>query len=279
MTPQQLTREVENLFTLPEIYFQVKKVINHPASTIDDVARVVSQDPNISAQILKIANSAFFGFATQIDTISRAISIMGLAHLHNLVLAVSTTKSFNGINNELINLKSFWLHSIYVAAIAQLLARQSNILDSERLFVCGILHDIGHLVIYVTLPTHAASVLSRAKKEQIPLSTLETETFGFDYSDVGCELLKQWNLPADLYLPIQNHIHLSEEIDFLKESAIIHIAEILVLREESDKSHIVAPALNPIALQYLDIEESQLAAIQIEARKNMAEIIKLLFSR
>ena len=94
MTPQQLALEVENLFSLPEIFFQVKKAIDNPTSSIEDVAKIISQDPNISARLLKIANSSFFGFATKIESIARAISIMGLAHLQNLVLAVSATKAF-----------------------------------------------------------------------------------------------------------------------------------------------------------------------------------------
>lgn len=279
MTPQQLAQEVENLFSPPEIYFQVKKTIDHPKSTIEDVASIISQDPNISARILKIANSAFFGFATEIESITRAITIMGLAHLQNLVLAVSATKTFKGINSELINMKDFWLHSIYCAAIAQLVAKKCNILDSERLFVCGILHDIGHLVIYSTLPTHASNVLVRARHEHLPLEQLETEIFGFNYAEVGGELLKQWKLPASLYQPVRYHTQLQPDENFVLDSAIIHLANILVLREEFKKTGYTAPNLNPLALQLTELNEQDLELIKTEAKKNMADIIKLLFAK
>lgn len=279
MTPSQLVPQVENLFSLPEIYFQVKKTIDHPKSTIEDVAKIISQDPNISVRILNIANSAFFGFATKIDTITRAISIMGLSHLQNLILAISATKAFKGINKDLINMRDFWLHSVYCAAIAQLLGRKCNILDNERLFVCGILHDIGHLVMYSTLPTHAATVLSRAKIEQLPLEQLEVETFGFNYAEVGGELLKHWQLPASLYEPVQKHMDLQSAENFLLETAIVHLANILVLREEQKKTGIIAPEINPQAFQITGLSIEDIEPLKLEAKKNMADIVRLLFSK
>jgi HD-like signal output (HDOD) protein len=279
MTPQQLVQDVEHLFSLPEIYFQVKKAIDQPKSTIDGIAKVIIQDANISARILRIANSSFFGFGTKIETVSRAISIMGLAHLHNLVLAVSATKAFKGVNSELFSMKDFWLHSIYCAAIAQILARRCNILDNERLFVSGILHDVGHLVIYNSLPTHASKVLTRAKQENFPLQQLETEEFGFNYAEIGGELLKQWELPTSLYLPVQYHtkLHIAEQ--FALESAIVHLANIIVLREENKKTGYVAPDIDPLALQLTKLNEEDLELIRLEAKKNMADIIKLFFAK
>ena len=278
MTPQQLASEVENLFSLPEIYFRIRETIDHPKSNIDDVALIVSQDPNISARILKIANSSFFGIATEIDTVSRAISIMGLSHLHDLVLAVSVTKAFNGIDKTLVDMKSYWLHSVYCAAITHLMARKCNVLDSERLFVSGMLHDIGHLVIFTRLPTQVPDLLDRAKQEQKPLDVLEREIFGFDYAQVGGELLKLWNLPVSLYQSIQHHTKLEQENPFILDSAIIHLANIIVLQDENKKTGFIAPNFNPIAFQQTGLTDDDLAVIKIEARNYMADILKLLFS-
>lgn len=279
MSPHQLAQEVENLFSLPELYFQIKKTIEHPKSTLMDVANIISQDPNICARLLKIANSSFFGFASKIETIDRAISIMGLAHLQNLVLAISATKSFNAINNELISMKDFWLHSVYVATISQLLARKCQILDNERLFVSGLLHDIGHLVIYTTLPTHVNQVLVRAKNEERPLEQLETEIFGFNYADVGGELLKHWQLPASLYQPVQNHTHCQTDDEFALDTAIIHLANIMALQDEHKKTGYIPPQIATQAFQLTSISEQDLEAIKTEAKKNMADILKLLFAK
>lgn len=278
MTPQQLISEIEGLFSLPEVYLKVRESINNPKSSISDVALIVNQDPNISARILKIANSAFFGFATEINTVNRAISIMGLAQLHDIVLATSAVKAFKGISSDLINMKDFWLHSVFCATIARILARKCNVIDSERLFVCGVLHDLGHLVIYAKCPTHASKVLSRAKQENYPIVLLEKEILGFDYAEVGGELLKSWKLPASLYETVANHVHLKCDEQFSLDSAIIHIANILVLQEESHKTGFSPQDLDLQALQITGLNVEDLELVKIEAKRNMAEILKLLFT-
>lgn len=279
MTPEQLALEVENLFSLPEVYFKVKKTIDHPASTVNDVADIVIQDPNISARILRMVNSAFFGFATDIESISRAINIMGMAQLHDLVLTISATKTFRGINSDLINMKDFWLHSIYCAAIAKLLARKCNIVDSERLFVAGILHDIGHLVIYTELSSQAKEILEKAKREQIPLAQLEKHTLGFNYAEIGGALLKLWKLPDSLCQTVQKHTKIEPDEQFALDAAIIHIANIMVLQEEADKTGFKVPEFDPLSLQLTSLSDEDLTPIKIEAKQNMAAILKLLFTQ
>lgn len=279
MTPEKLASEVENLFSLPEVYFKIKKTIDHPASTVNDLAEIVVKDPNISARILRIVNSSFFGFATEIDSIPRAINIMGMAQLHDLVLTVSATKAFKGINSDLINMKDFWLHSVYSAAIAKLLARKCNVVDSERLFVSGLLHDIGHLVIYTKLPSQTLKLLEAAKTQQIPLSQLEKSTFGFDYAEVGGELLQFWKLPTCLIQSIKQHTQIQAEGQFAFDAAIIHIANIMVLQEESKKTGFKPPNFDSLSFQLTSLSEEDLEPIKTEAKKNMADILKLLFTQ
>ncbi len=278
MTPELLISEVKGLFSLPKVYLKVKESINDPKVTIDNVALIISQDPNIAAQILRIANSAFFGFATKIESISRAIFIMGLAQLHDIVLATSAVTAFKGISSDLINMKDFWMHSVYCATIARLLAQKSNVIDSERLFVCGILHDLGHLVIYVKCPNQASKILSQAKQGVTPVVILEKEILGFDYAEVSGELLKTWKLPASIYETVANHVHLKGDERFSLDSAIIHIANILVLQEESPKTGIAAPSLDLNALQLIGLTEEDLDVIKLEAKRSLTEILKLFFT-
>ncbi len=277
MTPQQLILDVEGLFSLPEVYIKVREAINNPKSSIEDVAFIVNQDPHSAARLLKMVNSSFFGFATEINTVTRAITITGLTQLHDLILATSAVRAFKGIASELINMKDFWLHSIFCAAMARILARKSNVIDSERLFVCGLLHDLGHLVIYAKCPALAGTVLVRAKQENRPIVVLEKEVLGFDYAEVGGELLKSWKLPASLYQTVANHVHLKSEGQFSLDSAIIHIANILALQEASPKTGFSAPSLDLHALQMTGLNMEDLDSVKIEAKRAMAEIISLLF--
>lgn len=277
MTPNQIAQEVENLFSLPEIYFKIKKTIDDPTSTINDLADIVIQDPNISARILSIVNSSFFGFAEKIDSIPRAINIMGISQLHDLALTISVTNSFKGLKTPLISMKDFWLHSVYCAVLAKLLARRCNIVDSDRLFVSGILHDIGHLVIYTKLPSQTEKLLNEAIEQQLPLAQLERSMFGFDYADVGGELLKLWKLPDCLCKTIQQHTQLQSDSQYALDSAIIHIANTMVLQEETEKRGYPAPVFDLLSFQLTGISEDELDSIKVEAKKNMVSILKLLF--
>jgi HD-like signal output (HDOD) protein len=278
MTPQQLISEVDGLFSLPKVYLKVRETINNPKSTFDEVALIINQDPAISARVLNIANSAFFGFATEISSVNRAIFIMGMAQLHDIVLASSAVAAFKGISSELINMKYFWLRSAYCAIIARLLAQKCNVIDSERLFVCGLLHDLGHLVIYVKCPTQANKVLSQAKQGHESISLLEKEILGFDYAEVSGELLKSWKLTASLYQTVANHVHLRCDEPFSLDSAIVHIANILVLQEESQKTGISPPNFDSHALQMTALSEEDFDIVKQEAKKSMTEILKLFFT-
>jgi HD-like signal output (HDOD) protein len=279
MTPEELVSDVDNLFSLPELYLKVRDTISDPRSSIDDVANIVSQDPSISARLIRISNSSFFGFAAEIETVMRAISIMGLSQLHDLVLATSVVKSFKGIPNDLINMKEFWARSVYCGIISRLIARKCNVLDSERLFLTGLLHDIGHLIIYTKLARPAFEILSEAKLDNKPVQKLERDIFGFDYAQVGGALLKSWKLPKSHIETVEFHTNLAKADEFALDSAIVHLASTLVLQEESKKNGITAPDFDTKAWDVTELMEEDLDSIKLEAKQSMLEVLRLLFTK
>ncbi len=278
MTPEQLVENVDDLISLPELYLKVRDTIDDPRSSIDDVSNIVSQDPSICARLIRISNSSFFGFASEIETVTRAISIMGLSQLHDLVLATSVVKSFKGIPKDLVNMKEFWARSVYCGIISRLLARKCNVLDSERLFLAGLLHDLGHLIIYTKMPRPAFEILSEAKLDNKPVQQIERETFGFDYSKIGAALLRSWKLPKSHVETVENHTSLAESNQFLLDSAIVHLASIMVLQEESKKTGIDAPEINIKAWEITGLDEEALEPVKNEAKHSMLEVLRLLFT-
>ncbi len=278
-TPRELAKDVTGLVTLPEIYIRIRDTINDPKSSIADLADIVSQDPNFASRILRIANSSFFGFATEITSISRAITFMGLADLHDLVLATSIVRSFKGVSSQLIDMKDYWKNSVFCAVIARLLAVRCNVLDSERLFVSGLLHDVGHLIIYIKLPTEATEILANSKMHQWPVVQLERQVLGFDYADVGGELLKNWHMPQGYIEAIACHTNLKTADDFLLDAAIIHIASVLVQQEECNKKGYGIPQFDPLAWQVTNLTEDDLEPIKREAQRNMLEVLRMLFTK
>jgi HD-like signal output (HDOD) protein len=279
ITAQKLISNVTSLVSLPEIYLRVRDTINDPYSSIDKVSSIVSHDPNIASKILRISNSSFFGFASEITSINRAISIMGLSQLHDLVLSISVVRSFKGIPNNLVNMKEFWMNSVFCAVISRLLARRCNILDSERLFVTGLLHDIGHLLMYSDLPYELADILNAAKQQHKPVATLEKQLLGFDYADVGGELLKAWKMPASYNEAVACHTDLIKADKFKLDASIIHIAGIVARQQENMNKGYGELTVDPISWQLTELTPEDMEPVKQEAKGNMLEVLRLLFGK
>ena len=178
--------------SLPDVYLRLKEVLDDPDFCMADVAQVVGNDPAMTARLLRIVNSAYFGLATEIETVNRAVGLLGTQEVHDLVLAVSVAQSFAGMSNEVMNMQRYWKRSVRTAVAAKELASLCNVLDGERLFVGGLLRDIGHLFLYQYAPTKALQALELAKAQQAPLYKAERAVIGADYASVGAELMRQW---------------------------------------------------------------------------------------
>jgi HD-like signal output (HDOD) protein len=279
LTAQELVSNINDLMSLPETYLKIRDTINDPSSTINMVADIVSQDANIAARILRIANSSFFGFAEEITTVNRAISIMGLSQLQDLVLSVSVVRSFKGVPNELINMKEFWTRSVFCAVTARLLAAQCNILDCERLFVSGLLHEIGHLIIYSKLPEQTTKILSIAKEQHKIVRLLEKQILGFDYAEVGGELLKAWKMPTSHVETVLCHTEPNRAEKYALDAALVHIASVLVQQDEAKNKDYGIPHFDPQALQLCGVSEETIESIKQETSKSILEVLRLLFGK
>ncbi len=218
--------QVKGLVTPPDICITIFEMVESQTATTKDLGDVISQDPNLSARLLKIVNSPFYQFPRKIDTVSRAITIIGNRELSSLVLAVSAAKTFANIPNELVNINTFWRHSIYTALIARELAKLCNILHPERLFVAGIMHDIGSLIIYNRVPDIARALLIQSNGSEHILYKLEQDMIDTTHAQIGGMLLESWMLPKILREAIAYHHEPLACETAPVEACIIHIADI-----------------------------------------------------
>ncbi len=161
ISPETIVARVGTLASLPNIYFQVDKAINHPSSSTSRIGTILSYDQALCARLLRIANSAFYGFARRIDGIEDAVRIIGTRQLHDLVLATVVLSQFKGIDSNLVSMRSFWRHSLACSIASRCLARLRRESNIERFFVAGLLHDIGSLAMYQLLPERAQLALER----------------------------------------------------------------------------------------------------------------------
>ena len=175
---QELVQTCSNLFTFPEIYLRVRDVLDNPESTMEDLANALKIDQAISARLLKIVNSPLYGFPKQIDSISRAVSLLGMQSVSDLVASTTIGQTFTGMTANLMNLPAFWRKSVLCALLAGKIVKASGIEESERFFVEGLLPDIGHLVLYQTIPQRAQSALVEAGYLGTPLAEVERSNIG-----------------------------------------------------------------------------------------------------
>ena len=228
LTPITLVERTPELASPPTVYNKLITMLNDENSSAEHISAVINTDPALTTRLLKIVNSAFYGFPSQIATISRAITIIGTTELTNLVLATSVISSFKDIPSSLININEFWHQSLSCAIASTYIAKHCGQRATERFFILGLLHNIGSLVLYQTLPELSKQVLMAARFDNEPVHQAEQRIIGFDHSEVGRALSQAWRLPPSIGEVIRFHHIPSEAESFPTEAAIVHLADIIV---------------------------------------------------
>lgn len=220
----ELAASVETLKSLPSAYLNIRRVIENPVSSTNDLARAISVDPALTARLLRLVNSPLYGFTSKIETVSRALVILGMQQVHDLALATTVAGMFKSARPQRLDLDNFWRESVYCALAARAIAKLCNVLDSERLFVAGLLHRIGHMVMDEVIADAADEARKLAVAEQVPLAEAESRALGCNYAKVGGALARRWAMPESLCSAIEHHVdpRLAAPPAFVE--SIVHIA-------------------------------------------------------
>ncbi len=242
----RLLDDVEGLVSPPDVCMRMFELIHSPSTSVTDIANLVSVDPNLTTRVLRMANSAFYRFRRKIDTVSRAITVIGTTELYQLVLSISAVKSFNNLPNELVKMETFWRHSVYTGLLARALAVRADVLHPERLFVAGVMHDIGSLILYHQRPDAMRDILVIAEGDEEVLYQAEMDRFGFSHASVAAYLMDSWQLPEELIFSIKWHHQpeLAEKAGM--EAHILFLANHLV--NESEQGNFMGSPRTDIAI-------------------------------
>jgi len=195
---EKLIERSGKLGSLPAIVYKVFEVMDEPKSTATKIGKVINEDPALTARLLKLVNSPFYGFSAKVDTVYRAVALIGHKELRSVVVAASAMNVFEGIPSELVSMEDFWKRSLAIAVTARVLAAFKRETGIERFFIAGLLHDIGSLLMYIKLPDEMAQVLKLERTEGVELAGAEKDIIGYDHTEVGGGLLKKWNLPPQI---------------------------------------------------------------------------------
>ncbi len=257
---------IQTLPALPHSAMQVITLTRNSETDIKDLITVIGHDPSLAANILRQANSSYYGYARRISSLPEAVVILGFQAIQNLAMASALSPL---LKSELIgygmNQEGLWRHSLFVAMAGKRLCKRLRLPFGEVAFTAGLLHDIGKLILTVYVQEVGSFILKKVNLENLSFRELEEKIIGFDHATVGGYIAQQWNLPKELVEVITNH-HTPERAQHQQQlTAVIHIAN--ALANLLGVGEAVDSFLNPVqeqALSLLNLTEHDLELIMAE---------------
>ncbi len=280
ITADSLARAVNELATYPEVAFQIEEAVHDENISIDGIGQLIIPDPALSAALLRLANSASYSSGREIDTVAKAVFVIGMQEVRDLSYGICAAKTFEGIPNELVSVENFWMHSLYCAVAARRIGLSARNIRDDALFTAGLLHDIGHLVMFSQQPEMSKTAIMQSIDSDYDLTpyVAERAIFGFDHSEVGAALARKWGLPESLTESIRWHHdpYAADETDLMVLA--IHVANCLAVMVEIESTDYAdAPQIDPRAIDDLGLDMSKLAE-ETEAIKAEADQLLRLFA-
>jgi putative nucleotidyltransferase with HDIG domain len=220
---ERLRKKVESLDglpTLPSVASSLISMTQSPRTSATDVGELISKDQALTGRVLKLVNSAYYGFPKQITTVNHAVVILGFNRVKNIVLAASVFGMKNEQRPPRFDAPAFWKHSLGSAVASRSLARALNRGEAEDAFVCGLLHDIGKVVLSQVCTKEYERCLELAEISGCLLRDAEEEVLGLDHSEVGAWLAERWKLPPGVQAAIRHH-HATGNTRKEREAALI----------------------------------------------------------
>ncbi len=271
----EFVNQITNRNTLPGIYHRIRALIAAPDTTMSDYVIAINSDPALAARVMDIANSSFFNPSRNIDTIEQAISFLGVMQLKDILLCNLSIRAFATIPDSIINLSEFWKSSILCGIIARILAKKCAAPTSDQLFTLGLLHDIGHLVMYATIPEQTLEIFAESKRLNKPVSVIEWEKLGTNYAQVGSELMHHWSFPESYQEVTAHHPEPKNAAHYYFETAIVHIARSVACHDGNPKSN-KQFQIKPIAWSITNLSEQTITEVREQAQPYIDEIANCL---
>ena len=238
-----LIAQIESMPTLPTVALRVLEVTSNPESSANDLMEIIAPDISLTTKILKIANSPFYGLTREISSLQHAVTVLGFKEIRNMVISTVAFESFKNFKqDDRFDIKRFWRHSFCCGLAAKIIAVELKCTSSE-LFVAGLIHDIGKLVMYIAFPVEFLKLVDMISPLKLKYTAFEAEknVFEMAHDEVGMKLLKKWLFPESLITAVGFHHHPLEADKKSPFPIIVHVADILAhvyemqAEEEEDK--------------------------------------------
>ncbi len=262
-----IIRDTKTLPTLPGIIAKLGSLADNDKVSAQEMARVVSADQVLSAKVLRLVNSAFYGFPGRVSTVSNALILLGV----NVVKSLAITSSIFDIMEK--NVVGLWEHSMGVAVAASTISRTLKLPDPEEISTAALLHDIGKVIIKIKLERDFDQLTSLMAEKCITLLEAERELLETDHAEIGGWLARSWLLPEKLIEPVEFHHHVDKSSVHQTKTAVVHIADVLIKASGFGFSgDQLVPRIQPVAWKKLGLNETLLEAIIVEIEDKLVDV-------
>ena len=226
LTLDALLADEAQLLTLPYMVARLLSMSEDPNADIQELADLVSCDAVLSAKVLRAINSAYYALPRKVESISTAVSLVGLRRLRELAVATQIGELFKGITGNSLDVRSFWENSYISASIARDFAHELQ-LDEDRVFAVSLLHHLGIMVMLQRMPNQMAQIIRQARADEQEFQTQELAQLGYTHADVAAGLMEQWQL-SDYFVEVCRYHHAFYQApNFAADAAMIHLADVM----------------------------------------------------
>ncbi len=271
----ELLAKLQDIRTLPVVAMAVNELINDPNSSSADIADVLKKDQVLTAKILRLVNSSYYAIPGGVADVQRALAFLGFNTLAQLVLGLSVFSLFSTLNDEDFSMLDFWRHALGAAVCSELLAKRLKFPRPEEAFTCGLLHDIGKLVLHEIDPDRLKDILNESKKRECSFVEVEREWDLPGHSYLGEVIATKWGLPQVIRLAIRYHHFDVSKMESVLASAkpviqIVRLANTLCVKNHVGKSGDCSNGeVTPDLLQPLGLTSAEIPEIEETLQKDM----------
>ncbi|OGQ98579.1 MAG: hypothetical protein A2505_01905 [Deltaproteobacteria bacterium RIFOXYD12_FULL_55_16] len=284
MNLSDFLKKVKDLPTISAVANEINTRDRNDSLTAKSLGAIISRDPALTAMVLKLANSAYYGMAREITSLERAVTILGFDTIKNLALTISVFQVFKKQDGQILDLQALWYHSLGVGLAAKQLALHIPILATdkampEQAFICGLMHDIGKIAFARSLPTEMAEILQQTRSGTLAQHEIEKDLLGFNHQKAGQAMAAAWNFPEDYQTVIRlHHTPSAAAIGEPKLAALVmvvylgnKIAKALHLGESTDP-HLAT--VTPDDLRKLGLSKQSFGEIIQQLRSEYAQCLE-----
>ena len=277
---QKALTKFKDLPTLPDVVAKVMQIVSNPLTTAEDLNKVISLDQALTFKVLRLANSAYYGFPKEIINITQAVTILGFNTIRNLALSVSVHKMlFADREKGLFSYREFWKHGVAVGVCARILARRVGYKSEDNAFTAGLLHDIGKSLLDKVDHDGFMQAIEKSRDTGKALWQVERELFGLDHAALGEHLAEIWNLLLELRQAIGMQHETAEGMAAVGDPlvAVVHAANQLCRQRGLGNDGDYGPTdVQAAATQLLRLDEASIAAIHVELDAQLKEAEEFL---